>query len=116
VFEWIRKFVRREKKPVPSAPSTLKEKTREKYAHLYIGRIIHYYPKIGVGIVRIEKVGLRVGAQIFIQGYKTRFKQRVASIEYNHQKVKEVGPGYEVGIHLGARVRETDDVYVLESS
>ena len=91
----------------------LKEKMRKKYGHLYVGQVIHYYPKIGVGIIRIEKGKLKTGDMVYIQGYVTKFKQKIGSIEYNHQKVSEVGSGYEVGIRLGARVRETDDVYVI---
>lgn len=81
---------------------------------LYLGRITHYYPKIQVGIVKIEKAKLSLGDLIYIQGKKTRFKQRVASIEYNHRKVKSVSPGYEVGIQFGSRVREGDEVYLVQ--
>lgn len=50
---------------------------------------------------------------IYIRGISTFFKQSVGSIEYQHRKVKRVGPGYEVGIRVGARVREGDYVYVM---
>lgn len=83
---------------------------------LFLGRVTHHYPKIQVGIVKIEKAKLSLGDLIYIQGKKTRFKQRVASIEYNHRKVKSVGPGYEVGIQFGSRVREGDEVYLVQGS
>ena len=126
MFEWLRRNLRNEKKEVlespekevtqktlPPPPLSEKERVRQKYASYYLGKIIHYYPKIQVGIIRIERGRLRVGDTIYVQGLSTKFKQKVTSIEYNHQKVKEVGASYEVGIRLGARVREEDDVYLI---
>lgn len=115
MFEWVRKLSRRKKPVSAPKPVTVKDKVRLKYEHLYIGKITHYYPKIHVGIIDVEKGQLTVGDILYIQGKKTRFKQKVASIEYNHQKVRRVGPGYQVGIRLSARVREDDDVYILPS-
>lgn len=129
MFEWLKRFGSPSSPPtqksiptpikkeigVEGPTSSLKEKMKQKYEHLYVGEIIHFYPKIGVGIIRVKKGKLKVGDMIYIQGWVTKFKQKVNSIEFNHQKVSEVGPGYEVGVRLGARVRELDDVYVLPS-
>lgn len=118
MFKWLSRFIGSSKgeKPVdsPEVPSSPKEKARKEYADCFIGEVTHFYSKIGVGIIKIEKGMLHVGDTIYIQGNTTRFKQKVASIEHNHQKIQEAGPGYEVGIRLGARVREADDVYVLK--
>lgn len=116
MFEWLkRKVVYNPEKNLKSITlsSTPKEKARKAYANYYVGQVIHYYTQIRVGIIRIEKGTLCVGDVIYVQGATTRFKQKVASIEYNHQRVKQVGPGYEIGVRLGAPVREGDDVYVL---
>ncbi len=114
MFKWISRLVRGKKAVAPQKVLTPKEKAREQYANQFLGEIIHFYPKIGVGIIRIEKGSLKVGDTVYIQGMTTRFKQKIGSIELNHQKIMEAGPGSEVGIRLGARVRETDDVYVLK--
>jgi translation elongation factor EF-Tu-like GTPase len=114
MFDWIKKIRRKvSRHPVSEKPLTLKEKIRQKYEAQYVGQVTHFFPKIGVGIIKVEQGNLNVGDVIYIQGHKTRFKQKVGSIEYNHQKVRTVGPGYEVGVRFGARVRETDDVYVV---
>ena len=83
---------------------------------LYLGLITHYYPKIQVGIIKIEKAKLSLGDLIYVQGKKNRFKQRVASIEYNHRKVKSGGPGYEIGVQFGRSVHEGDEVYLVSPS
>ncbi len=81
---------------------------------VYLGRITHYYPKIQVGIVKVEKARLSLGDLIYVQGKKNRFKQRVGSIEFNHRKVKSVGPGYEIGVQFGRSVHEGDEVYIVQ--
>ena len=86
---------------------------RTKYGDLYIGKVLHYYSKIQVGIVRIEKGYLKVGDTIFIRGKDQGFKQGVSSIEYEHRKVKKVGSGFEVGVRVHAPVKEGDDVYLV---
>ncbi|MBI4041069.1 MAG: hypothetical protein HY390_04300 [Deltaproteobacteria bacterium] len=90
-----------------------KDRWRQKYQKYYLGKVIHYYSKLQVGIIAIEQRELKVGDVIYIRGISTFFKQSVGSIEYQHRKVKRVGPGYEVGIRVGARVREGDYVYVM---
>src|SRR3989344_9563548 len=104
---WLKK--RRENKPdqPPKAPPlSLRDRARQQYANFYVGEVIHYYSNIQVGIIRIDRGKIAVGDTLFFQGKTTRFKQKVTSIEYNHQKVREAGVGVEVGIRLGARVRE----------
>ena len=118
MFKLLRRFMgkkKEEKKAQDPKPLTLKDKARQKYKDQYLGKILHYYGKIKVGIIRVERSKLKVGDTIYIQGSTTRFKQKVNSIEYNHRKVKTVGPGYEIGIRIGARVREDDDVYVMQA-
>lgn len=123
MFNWLKRQIsnksQTQSKPQETVPPqtaaaiSQKDKAQKKYAHYYIGKIIHYYPKIQVGIIKIEKGALQLGDTIYIQGHQTRFKQPVTSIEYEHQKVKKAPVGYEVGVRVGAAVREGDDVYVL---
>lgn len=115
MFEWLKKQVSPSPQPKVDLPSNVspKEKARQKYGRFYVGKIIHFYGKIQVGIIRVEKGQLKLGDMLYIQGQQTRFKQKVTSIEYEHQKIKIAPVGYEVGIRVGAPVREGDDVYVL---
>lgn len=119
MFDFLRRITK--KNPDLKAPDPPSEEARSvqnprktSSISLFLGRITHYYPKIQVGIVKIEKAKLSLGDLIYIQGKKTRFKQRVASIEFNHRKVKSVGAGYEVGIQFGSQVRDGDEVYLVQ--
>mgnify|MGYP001559148146 CR=1 FL=1 len=94
--------------------NSLKEKARVQFNQFHIGKVIHYYSSLEVGIIRIEHGALEVGDTIYFQGITTRFQQKVTSIEFEHRKVKRVGPGYDIGLRVATRVREGDDVYVLK--
>jgi len=117
MFNWFRRTNSRKPSPskTTSVPASMKDQMRTKYGDLFIGKIIHYYPKIQVGIIRIEKGYLKVGDTIFIRSNKQGFKQGVTSIEYEHRKVKKVGPGFEVGVLVCAPVTQGDDVYLVSS-
>lgn len=107
-------FLRRLSSKTTQRPDSPLPPKKSSPISLYLGQVIHYYPKIQVGIIRIEKGKLAIGDLVYVEGPKTRFKQRVSSIEFNHRKVKSVGAGYEVGIQFGTRVREGDKVYITQ--
>jgi translation elongation factor EF-1alpha len=76
-----------------------------------VGKVIHYYSKIGVAVVRI--VGsLRLGEKIRITGGRnTDFTQIVASMEIEHQKIELAYAGEEIGLKVEEIAREGYDVY-----
>jgi len=45
-----------------------------------IGKVTHYYGKIGVGIVELSG-NLKVGDKIHLKGHSTDFEQEVDSIQ-----------------------------------
>lgn len=77
-----------------------------------VGVITHYYTKIGVGIVKFS-APVKVGDTLHFQGHATDFKQTITEIELEHQKIKSVKKGQEVGIKLDQKVRENDTVYIV---
>lgn len=75
-----------------------------------IGKIFSYYANIGVAA--IDLVGdLKVGDTIHIKGNTTDFKQKVDSIQIEHEKVISAKKGDSVGIKVKDRVRPNDMVY-----
>lgn len=75
-----------------------------------VGKIVHYYDKIGVGVVRLDGA-LRVGETIHIKGNKADFEQAVASMQLDHKDVDSAKIGEEVAVKLNAKAREGDTVY-----
>jgi hypothetical protein len=75
-----------------------------------IGRVTHYYPKIGVAAVVLEG-HLAKGDRIHINGPHDDVHQSVSSIEIEHIPVKEAEHGQDVGIKVIERVHAGDMVF-----
>lgn len=78
-----------------------------------IGTVTHYFSQISVAIVRLESGSLRVGDTIHIAGHTSDFRQRIESLQLEHQPVSEVNVGQEFGLKVTAHARENDIVYKM---
>ena len=76
-----------------------------------IGRVTHYFGKIGVAAVELAAGPLSVGDTIRIKGHTSDFTQRVDSIQIEGQNVPQATVGQSVGIKLQAHARGHDLVY-----
>lgn len=76
-----------------------------------IGRITHYYDRLGVAAVEIQSGCLHKGDVIHIHGHTTDLEETVNSIELDHRQIEEASEGQNVGIKVVDKVREHDDVY-----
>ena len=76
-----------------------------------IGRVTHYFSKVGVAVIELENGTLKVGETIHISGHTTDFVQKIDSIEIDNEKVPEVKPGDSFGVKVDEKVRDSDDVY-----
>jgi len=78
-----------------------------------IGKVMHYYSKIGVAIVELED-DLQQGDQISIEGATTNIQQTVDSMQVEHEAVKSAHRGDAVGLKVPDKVRPGDVVYKVE--
>ncbi|OGD56909.1 translation elongation factor-like protein [Candidatus Berkelbacteria bacterium RBG_13_40_8] len=78
-----------------------------------MGKITHYYSKIGVGIIDLKN-GLKVGDKIKIKGHSTDIEQGVDSMQIEHKEVETAKKGDVVGLKVNDKVREGDEVYKVE--
>lgn len=78
-----------------------------------IGRVTHYFPKVGATAVLVERDTIRLGDTLYFKGHTTHFKQKVESMQFEHQPILEAISGQEVGIQTKARTREHDLVFKL---
>jgi len=76
-----------------------------------IGKVTHYYSKLGVAAVELEHGKLHKGDHIHIHGHTTDLEQNVDSMELEHQQIVEATEGQNIGIKVSEHVRENDDVY-----
>ncbi len=76
-----------------------------------VGEVIKFFGKIGVAAIRLTEGSLKVGDQIHIVGHTTDVSQGIDSMQVENKSVQEAGPGVDIGIKVGGKVREHDVVY-----
>ena len=110
-IEEPKKELKEEKKEVILPNSSSKAQTKEEKLGEEIGKISHYFTKIGVGVIEITKGSLKVGDNIKIKGATTDFEQKIDSMQIEHEKVQEAKAGQSIGLKVKEHVREHDMVY-----
>lgn len=76
-----------------------------------VGAVTHYYGDISVAVVQMESGSLRLDDTIHVRGHTSDFRQRVKSMQIEHQPVSEVGAGQEFALAVTGHPREHDVVY-----
>lgn len=77
-----------------------------------VGKVEHYYPKVKAAAVRLSK-RVKVGDQVHIVGHGDDVKEKVTSLQLDHQPIQEGAPGQSVGLWVKERVHEGDDVLLV---
>lgn len=80
-------------------------------AEVELGKITHYFGKIGVAAIEITQDSLAVGDTVHVKGHTSDFLQKVDSMQIDGQSVPEATVGQSVGIKVGEHAREHDVVY-----
>ena len=78
-----------------------------------VGRITHYFGRIGVAAVELEDA-LLVGDSIGVKGHTSDWVQRVDSMQVDGADVERAERGQVVGIKVSEHAREHDVVFKLE--
>ena len=81
-----------------------------------IGVVTHYYGHLSVAAIRLESGSLSVGDTIRVLGHTSDFRQRIVSMQIEHQSVTEAGKRQEIGLKVTEHARERDDVYKVTAS
>jgi len=80
-------------------------------AEVQIGKVTHYFGKIGVAAIEITEGSLSVGDTIHIKGHTSDFTQKVESMQIDNAPVETAAPGQTVGLKVAEHAREHDVVY-----
>ncbi len=82
-------------------------------ADFKIGKVTHYYDKIGVAVVELDS-GLSNGDKIkFVRGGEDMFEQEVKSMQIEHDKIDSAKKGDVVGLKVDQEVKEDAEVYKI---
>jgi putative protease len=93
------------------APDAVQSREDGQMAEVEIGKVTHYFGKIGVAAIEITQDSLSVGDKIRIRGHTSDFTQTVDSMQIDGQPVEEATVGQAIGIKVAEHAREHDAVY-----
>lgn len=75
-----------------------------------LGKVIHYYDKIGVAVVKLSK-GIKTGDNVkFVHGDK-EFEQAIESMQLEHEAVKTGKKNEEVAMKVDQEVKRGTQVF-----
>lgn len=80
---------------------------------IQIGKVTHYYDKLGVAIVEVMNQALKVGDRVKVSGHDKEFTQEVTSLQVEHEKVDKVKAGETCGLKIDEPAKEGDVLYLL---
>ena len=89
-------------------PAEGKEDAR--MAEEQVGKITHYFGKIGVAAIEITHGTLAVGDTIHVKGHTSDFTLTIESMQIDGKSVDRAGVGENVGLKVPEHAREHDEV------
>ncbi len=75
-----------------------------------IGRITHYFPKVGVAVVELS-ADLKKGELVTIGGKSETFDQTITSMQIDKKEVPVGKKGQAIGLKVEKPVKEGDIVW-----
>jgi len=80
-------------------------------ADLKIGKVTHYYDKIGVAIVELDAALSNGDTVKFTRGGEDLFEQKVESLQIEHKQVDSAKKGDVVGLKAKKEIKEGAEVF-----
>lgn len=78
-----------------------------------IGKVVHYYDKLGVAIIDLASGGLKVGDEVKFKRGDEEFSQKIESLQVDHQDVTEVKKGDSFGVKVNQPTKVGTEVYLV---
>ena len=80
-------------------------------AAMPIAEVTHYFPHVNAAVLKIKTGEIRIGDERLIKGHTTKLKQKVVSMQIDHQPVMIAKKGDDFGVEVKSRVRAGDLVF-----
>ncbi len=78
-----------------------------------IGKVVHFYDKLGVAIIDLSSGGLKVGDEIKFKKGDEEFTQKIESLQVEHESVDSVKKGDSFGLKADKPVKVGTEVYIV---
>jgi len=96
------------KKVAAKKPSRM---VKNALAALPTAEVTHYFPHVNAAVLKIKTGEIRIGDELLFKGHTTDFKQKVVSMQIDHQPVLIAKKGDDFGVEVKSRVRAGDLVF-----
>jgi len=97
------------KKKIP--PKKQSRMVKVALAALPTAEVTHYFPHVNAAVLKIKTGEIRIGDELLFKGHTTDFKQKVISMQIDHQPVMIAKKGDDFGVEVKSRVRAGDLVF-----
>lgn len=77
-----------------------------------VGKVIHYYDKIGVAVIKLKK-GLKVGDKVKFEKGDMSFEQIIKSMQLEHEQVTAGKKGEEIAVKVDKAAKDGTSVYKM---
>jgi len=82
------------------------------YLDKLVGKVVHYYDKLGVAIIDLDKGGLNVGDEIKFKRGEEEFSQKIESLQVERESVDKVKKGDSFGLKVDKPTKPGTEVYL----
>jgi translation initiation factor IF-2 len=108
-----KKIVKKSVKPVAKAKTKPAPKALDVIdpALVQVGTVTHYFDRIKVCVVKLTQGTVLIGDKLTIQGAKTKFVQKVWSMQIESEDVKVARKGQIIGLKVDKIAAVGDKVY-----
>ncbi|MBD3252926.1 U32 family peptidase [Candidatus Pacearchaeota archaeon] len=91
---------------------SISENSSAKQSKKFIGKITHYYPKIKVGLLKLNTSEIKKGDEILIHSKLGVIRHKIQSMQIKHKSVDKAIKGQDVGIQL-PKCKKGDELYKI---
>ncbi len=78
-----------------------------------MGKVVHFYDKLGVAIIDLDKGGLKVGDEVKFKRGDEEFSQKIESLQVDHESVIKVKKGDSFGVKVDKPTKPGTEVYLV---
>jgi len=83
------------------------------YKKVLLGKVVHYYPKPKVALIRLYHKSLKVGDEVIFEDSNTYLKQVIDSMEIENKQVIKGKKGEDIGVKVNKPVKKGADVFMM---
>ena len=77
-----------------------------------VGKVVHYYDKLGVVIIDLSSGGLKIGDEVKFKRGDEEFNQKIESLQVEHENVDSVKKGDSFGVKVDKPTKVGTQVYL----